>query len=766
MNSKNIKVALLSFHNAYNYGAAMQAYALQETINDMGIDVEYINYINEFRKNVYNTPYQIFSALKKGNIIRSIRLLLGSGYIFSRARKFKDFYNKHLKANDKIYRNSNDAKVLNGQYDKFIVGSDQVWNCNNNGGDTAYLLDFVDNTNDKISYASSFGMSDIPSGFVEQYSEALKRIGRVSVREKAGATIIEKYTDRKAHVVLDPVFLPDINVWEKIKSEGTTKKGKYIFFYTNRNSQIRDFWNLGLNKNIYKSHILSSFVGFKDFFDRDTYVRVAMRPADFLNEISFASLIVTASFHCVAFSIIFHKKFVVFLTGNRGKDERIINLLKLCGLSNRIITNDTKIDDIEADINYDDVDNRLKPYLKYSREFLYRAVNSLPDIDICDFSSLETAYFCNDERCSGCMACANLCPVNAINIVRNTEGFLAPVREENKCIDCYKCHEVCQVFSQRPVYDFKQRYFAVKNVDNVRTNSSSGGVFTAISDVVLKNNGVICAASMNDEYYVKHIFAHNYEERNKMRRTLYVQSDLSDTYNRIKFFLLSGKEVLFVGTPCQVAGLYNCVGYDKYSNLYTCDIICHGTPSPGIFMSFIDYLKKKYKGLDDFNFRDKELGWRHGYTVSAVVNGKKVFNTLELQSFIKMFSHNEINRSSCANCAYTNYNRVGDVTIGDFWGIEKRLPDFSDDLGVSLVIANTQKGYDLLSACDNLTKIEVRKESTIQNSLRKNAVASDNRMNAFWVYSNYGYDELSKTYGEVNISGWIKMVLRKFKGIS
>ena len=765
MRSKT-KVGLISFHNAYNYGAAMQAYALQEALNDINVDAEYINYVNNHRKYIYNTPYQIGLALKNKKIVRAIRLLLGSVFISSRARKFKDFYRTHLKTTSRIYINSVDAQSLNGKYDKFIVGSDQVWNCNNNGGDTAYLLDFIDNPNDKISYASSFGMSDIPSGYIEKYSEALNRIGRVSVREIAGANIIKKYTGRTVHVVLDPVFLPDINVWEKLKSEGKTKTEKYIFFYTNRNSQINDFWNLGINKKNYKSHILSSFVDFKDFFNRDTYVRVAMRPADFLNEISSASLIVTASFHCVAFSIIFHKKFVVFLTGNRGKDERIINLLNLCGLSNRVISNSTKVDDIEADIDYVDVDNRLKPYLKYSREFLYRAVNSLPDLDVFDFSSLETPYFCNDERCSGCMACANICPVNAINIVRNAEGFLVPVREENKCVNCYKCHGVCQVYSPRHVYKFVQRYFAVKNVDNVRTKSSSGGVFTAISDMVLKSNGVICAASMNEDYYVKHIFAHNYEERNKMRRTLYVQSDLSDSYKRIKDFLMSGKEVMFVGTPCQVAGLYNYVGYGKYNNLYTCDIVCHGTPSPGIFMSFIDYLKNQYKGLDDFNFRDKELGWRHGYTVSAVVNGKKIFNTLELQSFSKMFSHNVINRSSCANCAYTNYNRVGDITIGDFWGIEKSFPDFSDNLGVSLVIANTQKGYDLLLSCDNLTKIEVQKESTIQNSLRKNAIVSDNRMNAFWVYSKFGYGKLAKKYGEVNFPGGIKTILRKVKRIS
>lgn len=760
MNEKKIKVALLSFHNAYNYGAAMQAYGLQEAIQEMGVDAEYINYVNSHRQYIYDTLYQVKVAIREKKIIRALRLLAGSGFIYARGKKFKDFYDLHLKKTDKVYHNSSEASELNGLYDKYIVGSDQVWNCNNNGGDAAYLLDFVANSDQKISYASSFGMSDIPEKYISMYTNALKGIGRIAVREVAGSQIVEKYTNRKPHVVLDPVFLAGVQTWDKLKREGKVKDEKYFFFYTNRNSQIRDFWNIGFKRDGVKSHILSSFVGLKDFLNPYTSVRVAMTPADFLNEIASAELVVTASFHCVAFSIVFHKKFFVFLTGNRGKDERILNLLHICGLESRIITNEMTVEKIEQEIDYDEVDRRLQPYLDYSKEYLKHAIFSLPDIEQLDFPDGNSSFFCDDERCTGCMACVTVCPTNAIDIINDKEGFLVPRRNTSKCINCYTCNEVCQIYNPIKHSKYSQRYFAAKNTDEIRRKSSSGGIFSALSDKIISRGGVVCAAEMDECFNVKHVFATTTSDRNKMRKTLYVQSDISGVYKGIESYLNNNRPVLFVGTPCQVAGLYRGLSTIDISNLFTCDLVCHGVPSPGIFGAFIDYIKKEYGGLDEFNFRDKEMGWKHSYTVSAIANGKKIKNSLKIQSFSKMFSKNIINRSSCANCAYTNYDRIGDITFGDFWGIERANPEFSDKLGISLVVANTEKGQKWLESCDNMRMIEVKKEETKQNSLLKQAIPSENKMDAFRIYSQSGYETLARKYGEENITGVIKKIVR------
>ena len=159
MRSKT-KVGLISFHNAYNYGAAMQAYALQEALNDINVDAEYINYINNHRKYIYNTPYQIGLALKNKKIVRAIRLLLGSVFISSRARKFKDFYRTHLKTTSRIYINSVDAQSLNGKYDKFIVGSDQVWRKWNFTSLDFFFLSWLKVDVPKLGYAISYGKDE------------------------------------------------------------------------------------------------------------------------------------------------------------------------------------------------------------------------------------------------------------------------------------------------------------------------------------------------------------------------------------------------------------------------------------------------------------------------------------------------------------------------------------------------------------------------------------------------------------------------------
>lgn len=757
-----MKVAMLSFHNAYNYGAALQAYALQCAIEEMGVQCEYINYTNEHRKNAYDMSYQFKEALQKKNVSRAVRVMIGAPFIKSRGAKFNRFYSEYLKKTSKVYHSSSEARELNGLYDKFIVGSDQVWNTENNGSDTAYLLDFVDDSQKKISYSSSFGMDSVPENFRERYREHLLQIERLAVRENVGVKIVKDLTGRDAHLVLDPVFLIGVDRWNKLRHNSKNSIEKYVFFYTNNGSQIKDFLSTGYSMEGIKSHVLSSYVTPKDFIDSSVKVRVSMSPNDFLNEVASAEIVVTASFHCLAFAILFHKPFCVILTGNRGKDERLLNLLKITELESRIIDSDTTVDQIQAEIDYDHVDSLLKPYLDYSKEYLRRAVFSEKDIEhlqpVCDDND---RYFCQDMRCYGCTACEAVCPVNAIKMKPDKEGFLSPIRDTEKCIECSGCHNVCQIFCEREKIQFSQEYYAVKNDDSVREKSSSGGVFTAVSDVILEGNGAVVAACMCDDFSIKHTIIENSVQRDSARGTYYVQSNLGDTFVRVKNILKSGKKVLFVGTPCQVQGLKNYIGTES-KLLYTCDLVCHGVPSPYVFERFINYIRE-HGCLTQFKFRDKSLGWKNGYTVSAIVDGKKVSNTLWMQSFLKMFSKSMINRRSCANCQYTSYDRVGDITIGDFWKIEKSRPDFKDNLGVSLLLINTEKGKKLVSQSAGLTMIPMNIEDTFQNSLMHPSKPSPYRIRAFRTLCEQGYEETAKKYGGQNIKGWVKEQIRRIR---
>lgn len=752
-----MKVALLSFHNAYNYGAALQAYALQDGLEEMGVQCEYINYINEERKNMYNMRHQFQMALASHNYSRAVRVLLGTPFIKARGRKFNKFYDRYLKKTAKVYRNSNDAKELNDVFDSFVVGSDQVWNIENNGSDTAYLLDFAD-PQKRISYSSSFGMDSVPEQLKERYQKELSVFRCIAVREEAGVRIVKDLTGRDAHLVLDPVFLVSREKWNQLCTVRQKETDRYVFFYTNNSCQVNDFLSTGFPMTGLKSHILSSYVTPADFIKPSTKVMVSMSPNTFLNEIASAEMVVTASFHCLAFAILFHKPFCVILTGNRGKDERLLNLLRITQLESRILTAETTLDQLQYHIDYEQVDKRLKPFLAYSREYLRRAVFAEDDVEMLRLNDEETEkYFCSDERCTGCTACAAVCPVQAISMKPDSEGFLFPVRNETVCIDCDQCRDVCQVF-QKTKIDSCQHFYAVKNQDEVRKQSTSGGVFTALSDAILAQQGVVVAASMDDEYRVKHIIIDNQMQRDAARGTYYVQSDLADVFMQIAELLAAGRKVLFVGTPCQVQGLRNYVGESDL--LYLCDLVCHGVPSPYVFQNYIDYLRK-YGELSEYHFRDKSQGWKNGYTVSAVIDGKKVMNTLWLQSFLKMFSKNMINRRSCASCPHASYQRPGDITIGDFWGIQKKRPELHDTLGVSLVISNTVKGKELLDGTQGLTIVPVEADETVQNSLQHPAAGSAVRNQVFRMLYQQGYEKTAQTFGGQNFKGWIKEQIRR-----
>lgn len=758
-----MKIALISFHNAYNFGAALQAYALQNAIEEMGMDCEYINYVNSSRREEYDMIEQIRREIRKKNYIRMIKLLLGIPFMAGRKRNFDRFYASYLRKTNRIYTTSKEAEKLNEQYDKFIVGSDQVWNPENNGSDCAFLLDFVHDSKKRISYSSSFGIREIPKQLEGLYAENLKEFYRLSVRESVGVSIIKDLCGRDAHLVLDPVFLPDKIVWDIMADKAQKSKKDYVFFYTNAKNQISDFLATGYSMDKKELHILSSHVTPGDFLNCKRKVKFSMSPGQFLSEVKNAKLVVTASFHCLAFSIIFHKPFVAILTGDKGKDERILNLLRICGLEKRIITDRMTPDIIDETIDYAAVDSRIDKYRVNSKDFLKNALNDEEDIDFsCNQipnSEKIPNIKCVGENCTGCTACASSCPKEAISMHPNEEGFLVPIVDENKCIECGICVQKCQALNKMISKNKnQQRYFGLKNTNLIRKKSSSGGAFTFIAQKVLNDGGIVCAAVMDEKFEVSHTFVERVDQLNKMRNTFYVQSKLNDCFVRIKEYLNQGKKVLFVGTPCQVSGLRFFLGR-SYENLLLVDIVCHGVPSPMVFQKFITELKSRGK-LTEFKFRDPESGWS-GYHVSAIINGKKIMNRLWLQSFNNLFSHNMINRLSCATCQYACYDRQGDITIGDFWGIKKVDSGFADDLGISLVITNTNQGEKVIVDHGDICIKEFAKNETVQHSLIKPSKANPKRSDAFAILKSHGYGALSRKYGENNVYGRMKDIIRK-----
>lgn len=300
------------------------------------------------------------------------------------------------------------------------------------------------------------------------------------------------------------------------------------------------------------------------------------------------------------------------------------------------------------------------------------------------------------EDCCGCSACMTMCPAKCITMKRDEEGFLYPEIDETKCLHCGMCQKVCD-FNKIHDWDAMPQpkaYAAKQKSDLERAKSQSGGMFAALSDVVLEMGGVVYGAGYDEEWNVMHKRAETKEARDEMRGSKYVQSDMRDTFRRVLEDLSKGRTVLFSGTHCQCAGLKSLaeMRHARTEKLFLVDIVCHGVPSPKIYQAYMEFMKKKHRGeIERFNFRNKgKFGW-HSHVESAIIKGKEYDTELYVDLF---YGHNAL-RSSCHQCPYKHTVHVTDITVSDFWGIEKWAPDFDDNKGVSLVLLNTSKGNDL-----------------------------------------------------------------------
>lgn len=367
-----MKIGLLTFHTAANFGAVLQAYALQEYLMRIGYDAEYIDYQSPYRRVIYDMPYRVRSSFKSGKIIEAVYYLLGMPFINIRKKKFKQFSNEFLHISKKTYYNEKELESTNALYDFFMVGSDQVWNPSNNGKDMAYMLNFVNDEVKKISYASSFGLSEVPDYIKDDYARYLQRIRHISTREQTGVQIIKLLTGRDAQLVLDPVFLLDKEQWKDL-CDDYSFEGRFVFFYTNRKNQIDSFMKIGYDMKGLKQHKLSRFTYIKDFVSPNVKIKYGMSPIEFLANVYRAQMVVSASFHCICFCIIFNKPFICFLTGNDGKDERLKTLLLHFGLMDRVYKDDMTKEDVLRPIDWIKVNAIIKEKQMESIHFLLKA---------------------------------------------------------------------------------------------------------------------------------------------------------------------------------------------------------------------------------------------------------------------------------------------------------------------------------------------------------------------------------------------------------
>lgn len=326
------------------------------------------------------------------------------------------------------------------------------------------------------------------------------------------------------------------------------------------------------------------------------------------------------------------------------------------------------------------------------------------------------------KKCTGCSACANVCPKKCIKMQPDEEGFLYPVINDENCSGCGICKSTCPIDLE---IEYKSvlplAYAAFSNDEKVRKESSSGGIFSEIAKLIIERAGVVYGAAYNDSFDVYHLCVDNMNDLTRLRGAKYSESYLGSIFIEILGRLKQGQYVLFSGTSCQIAGLKAFLRKD-FANLVCLDFVCHGIPSPMAWKEYIKFQMKEDgqdKGPVAINLRSKNSGWsRYQYSNLFQYADRREYSRKSTESlFMKLFVGDYINRNSCSDCQFKGYNRASDITLGDFWGIWDVAPEMDDNKGTSVVLIQSEKGKLIWNQIrERLTCKEVTLEQASQQN--------------------------------------------------
>ncbi len=716
-----MKIAILTWvSGTSNYGSVLQAYALQEYLKSLGFDVTVLNYKPLMEDAIFPPKYKLYWTKTKDKVHRVVHKNIKMQSILKRTQLVCDEFVSHNIALSAPLQGIKGLERVANEYDVFICGSDQIWSMNKKVN-PAYYLEWVPNTKLKISYAPSLPVHNLDSFKIDFLKEKLAEFEGISVREEKTAEVLKSIVDKDVISVLDPTLLVDKKMWENLVSDSQDdNKEAYIICYF---LGQRDFYFDGINAIKKATGLPVKLIptsGDSINFGLEMVENVG--PLDFMRLIKNAKYVLTDSYHATIFSVIFHKEFYLFKRFDDNKNDtqniRIYDLTKKLQIDNRIIDSNTSNMLNAVKLDYDMIDKSIAQLQEESRRYL---AEHLPSViaNQNNKSAVEEndrnfdTVFTDKSKCSGCGACYDACPVQAIEMQEDEIGYKYPVINKDVCLKCGKCRRTCPLSNPVEKSFITESYIAATKDVKKSEQSSSGGVFPLLCEKILESDGVVYGAEIrkhNDGLlYVSHVGIEGADEICKLYNSKYIQSNTAGIYKDVKEKLLDGKKVLFSGTPCQVQGLINFLGKD-YADLYTVEVICHGVPSHKIFHKYQNYISEKLQGtINNIVFRDKARGWDKNicleYRDNTGAEKSKIIPFYE-SSYFMMFLKGDILRDSCLKCPFASRTRAADITLGDYWGAEYEHPDFVKKngnkslrrQGLSCVIVNSEKGKKMLNA--------------------------------------------------------------------
>lgn len=740
------KIGIVTLTGGSNYGNKLQHYAVTQILQGYGYQCDTVR---DTTVRGFATPLAATSRIKKlrpSYVSGAIRARLWHKYYrkdndecvictVRRANKnrahykelqqkrkavFDAFTDEFLPFGELTVSSTTHADVAKvNEYAAFVCGSDQVWNPIYPMTSPVNFLTFAPEYK-RVALSPSFGVTEIPPSRVAAYTQMLKAMPHLCTREQQGAQIIKKLTGRNVSILVDPTVMLSANEWTKLEKKpiGLDDKPFLLTYF------------LGSEDKEYKKQINSiaskrglKIINLVDITDDASYL---YGPKEFLYLLHHADFVCTDSFHGTVFSILFKRDFWVFARSESGfsKDNRAVTLLKKLCLEDSLYQKGKSWSKPDYARTFELIDKERKAFDEYLKNALKDACGQRPQRDYLNVEDWNEEH---GTHCTGCSACLSICPKGCITMAKDNEGFLYPHVEQSSCIHCRACLNTCLASENMPKSPKVKALVMQNRNDGIRTISSSGGVFYELAKVVIDKGGVVFGVRLNEANVAVHCSASTMSELMPMLGSKYVQSEIGDTFAKARDLLQMGKTVLYSGTPCQIAGLKAFLRKD-YANLLAVDIICHGTPSNKAWQAYL----KAHKPIKNASFRNKDKGWA-GFSMKLEHEKGFYRKNLETDAYLYAFLHNLNLRRSCYDCRFKTVQRCSDLTLGDFWGVDRVIKGWNDDMGTSLVLVQSDKGQKLLEQIDCFRQDEVEVDAALRwNTAAKQSVLRPNARDDFY----------------------------------